>query len=142
MVQTVVYPNGFRQLHNEMNRLFDQFARPAQWRSGRTYPAVNAWEDNDNYYVEAELPGFADKDIDISAVGNQLAIKASRSPEKADNATWHRRERSAGSFGRVLNLPGDIDADKIEATLKNGVLTVTLPKAEAAKPRRITVKSK
>ncbi len=129
------------RLSREMDRLFGRMAnnkaRPA---GAATFPALNAWEDQEQYYVEAELPGFRMEDLEITVLGNQLTVKGERKPPQVEGGTWHRQERGHGSFSRTLELPGDIDSERVEATLKLGVLCVSLPKAAAAKPRRIEVK--
>jgi HSP20 family protein len=91
--------------------------------------------------VEAELPGVKDEDLEISVTGNELLLKGRRPDIEEKNVAFHRRERSAGDFERVLRLPAEIDAQKVEASLADGVLLLTLPKAEAAKPKKITVKT-
>jgi HSP20 family protein len=103
-------------------------------------PAVNSWEDEKNYYVEAELPGFTEKEIDVSVLGNELRLSGSREVEHEETKTFHRRERYTGRVERILRFPVEIDAGKIDASFKNGVLTVTLPKAQAALPRKIEVR--
>jgi HSP20 family protein len=129
-----------------IDRLFDDLLEgfpftPAPW-SGRSLqiPAVNSWEDEKSYTVEAELPGFSEKDIEVSVLGNELRLSGSRETEHEENKTFHRRERYSGRIERILRFPLEIDAGKIDATFKNGVLTVTLPKAQAALPRKIEVK--
>lgn len=124
-------------LHKEMNRLFGRFsfAGPA------AYPALNAWEDEAAYFVEAELPGFNLADLEILVTGgNQLSLKGERKAPSIEKSAWHRSERLHGSFSRVLELPAQVDTDKVEAQLQNGVLLVRLPKSEKALPRRIEVK--
>lgn len=105
------------------------------------YPALNISETADALAVEAELPGYKMENIEISVMGRDLSIKGQRTQEGETKATWHRRERLAGTFTRVVRLPFDVDAEKVSASLKNGVLHMTLPKAEAARPRRIEVKA-
>jgi HSP20 family protein len=113
--------------------------RPALDPAG--FPALNAWEDAENFYVEAELPGLALEDLEISlADTDALSIKGERK-EPACQGTWHRRERAFGTFERTLTLPGAVDAERVEANLKLGVLTVKLPKAAELKPRKIEVKA-
>jgi len=111
------------------------------WVSNPTFPAVNIWEDENSLYAEAELPGVKMEDIEISVVGNELTLKGERKPFAGDDGKYHRRERGVGSFTRVLHLPLDIDAEKVEATLRNGVLLIHLPKAAAALPRKIEVRA-
>jgi HSP20 family protein len=108
---------------------------------GRTFPPINVWEDGDNLYVEAELPGVKSENLDIAVVGNELTMKGERPAPSEEGVTYHRRERGTGSFTRVVVLPTEVDANQVNATLKNGVLLITLPKSEAAKPRKIQVKA-
>ena len=133
------------RLQNEMNRLFDRFGGVGGEDDRRTvpaYPALDLWQDGDNLYVEAELPGLVLDDLEIYVTGGtQLTLKGKRDIPEVENGTWHRRERGYGSFARGLTLPHDVNADKVEASFTNGVLTITLPKLEDAKPRRITVKT-
>jgi HSP20 family protein len=132
------------QLRGEVDRLFDEFFKPAAalHRSlvpARVFPALNIWESGDNFLAEAELPGLKSEDLEISVVGSELTLKGRR-PESADESTsYHRRERGTGEFSRVVRLPMEVDADKVQAQLQDGVLRLTLPKAEAAKPRKIQV---
>jgi HSP20 family protein len=133
-------------LQNEINRLFDHFGTggpEGERRVAPSYPALDLWQDADNLYVEAELPGLELDDLEIYVTGgNQLTLKGKRELPEVEGGTWHRRERGFGSFARAITLPNDVDADKVEAALRNGVLAVTLPKHEGAKPRRISVKPK
>src|SRR5581483_7565668 len=103
---------------------------------------VNVWEDADSFHLEAELPGMTREQLQISvAHRNQLTIQGERPGYEVEKGRWHRRERGFGRFQRVLKLPTAVDADKVEAKLENGLLQLTLPKAEEAKPRRIAVKA-
>jgi HSP20 family protein len=127
-------------LRREIDRLFDAFSG-GDGGSGRArvFPAVNLWEKGDNFYLEAELPGVNRDDLDISAAGNELTLRGQRGAPQGENVTCHRQERGFGEFNRVITLPVEVDAEKIEALLKDGVLTLTLPKAEVAKARKIKV---
>ena len=129
------------RLPDEMNRLFEGFFEdmPALRPYGRTFPALNSWEDGDAGYIEAELPGLGMDDVEVLVSGNDVTINGRRKIEAPEGATWHRRERSHGEFSRTLTLPWAIDADKVEAKFRDGVLTVTLPKSESNKPKRVTV---
>jgi HSP20 family protein len=91
--------------------------------------------------VEMEVPGVKSGQIDVSVAGDELTIKAQRPDVSEDGVTYHRRERPTGNFTRVLSLPCAVDANRVEAELAEGVLTLRLPKAEAAKPRKINVAS-
>mgnify|MGYP001553828185 CR=1 FL=1 len=130
------------RLHNEMNRLFGRYSNGVRDFSG-AFPPLNLWEDDGNLYVEAELPGFTTDDIEMYVTSdNQLSLKGERKPPHADEGTWHRQERGFGAFSRTVDLPTSVNGDKVSADFKNGVLTITLPKQEAAKPRRIKVKAR
>lgn len=131
--------NRFR---NQMDRLFESYGfDDADWRGlAVAYPPVNIWDDSDNVYAEAELPGLQMNDLEIYVTsGNQLTLKGQRKEPAVEKGVWHRQERGFGTFTRVITLPMDVNADKIEAKFANGVLTITMPKDEAAKPRRIQV---
>ncbi len=105
------------------------------------FPAINLTEDKDNYYLRAELPGVKADDLDIQTAHNDIVISGERKEaEQGENARFHRRERDTGKFSRIIKLPGEIDGNKVEAKLSLGVLTITIPKAEAAKPRQIQIR--
>jgi HSP20 family protein len=110
--------------------------------NGTRLPAVNSWEDEKNYYVEAELPGFTEKEIEVSVLGNELKLTGSRETETEsdEGKKYHRRERYTGKVERILRFPVDLDNGKIDASFQNGVLSITLPKVPAALPRKIEVK--
>jgi HSP20 family protein len=131
------------RLHGEMNRLFESFFEDAPALATRPYargwPALNTWEDGDAAWVEAELPGLAMDDVEVLVSGSDVTINGERRIAAPDNAAWHRRERSQGRFSRTLSLPWEIDADKVEARLQDGVLTVRLPKCETCKPKKVKV---
>lgn len=107
----------------------------------RAYTALNVWSDETAYFVEAELPGISFDALELSVLGSELTIAGDRPEVVEEGVTYHRRERGAGAFKRVLQLPSDIDAERVSATLEGGVLTIELPKAEAVRPRRIAVKA-
>ena len=106
------------------------------------FPLMNVTEDKDNYYIRSELPGIRSEDLEISVTGDSLTLSGERKiPTEDKDATYHRKEREAGKFSRIITLPGQIDTGKVEARCADGILTVVLPKAEAAKPRQITIKA-
>jgi len=132
------------RLQHEMNRLLGRFdlGETVATATGAVYPALNLWEDDDTLYVEAELPGLDLKDLEIYVNGsNQLSIQGERKQPSVEQGTWHRQERGYGKFSRLFDLPADVDPDNVRATLKEGVLTIELPKREETKPRRISVKA-
>lgn len=108
----------------------------------RPFPALNVWDDGDQLIAEAELPGLVESALDISVVGSELTIKGERHPATEDGVSYHRRERGTGQFTRVLRLPIEVNAERVTATLHDGVLTIHLPKAEAARPRKINVQAR
>jgi len=129
------------RLRRQVTSLFDILSEGTLpfSRSG-VFPLINLTEDTDNFYLRAELPGVAAGDLDIQAVDNGISISGERKiATEHKDAKYHRRERDAGTFSRMVTLPSDIDVDNVKASLANGILTVTIPKAEDAKPRQITI---
>lgn len=141
-----VWP-GFGRLTNlrdEIDRLFEaplaELARSSQLLSGWT-PAFDVYEDKDNFYVRAELPGMRKEDIDLSMHNGSLSISGERkNDETVKDAEVYRSERFFGRFQRTMTLPREVAVEKIKAQYKDGILSVTLPKAEEAKPKHIDVK--
>jgi len=132
----------FERMRQEVDRLFDLFAPGTEPFLSRVYPALNLTEEGDNLFVRAELPGVKPESLDISVVEGKLLIRGERKIEAEDPKTnYHRRERDAGFFRRTIPLPARVDSNKVSASLKNGVLTITLPKSEEAKPKKIAVQS-
>lgn len=129
------------RMRRQMDQLFNAFTdAPAGYRGAGVFPAVNLTEDVGNYYVRAELPGIQSDALNIQITHNNLSISGERKLEAATSgAKYHRREREAGKFSRAISMPGDVNSDHVKASLVNGILTVTVPKAEKAKPRQITV---
>jgi HSP20 family protein len=143
---------GYRTVRNPLHQFRDEVDRlltgvlagraegfvPAMFRS---QPAINVWEQDDGLKVEMELPGVRSEQLDISVAGGELSVKVNAPDDSQEGVTYHRRERPVGSFSRIVRLPVEVDADRVEADLRDGVLTITLPKAESAKPRKINVTS-
>lgn len=134
----------FRELVNlrdEMDRFFNTFfIRQLEGTEGFWAPVIDIEEDNEYFIVKAELPGIKKEDIKISVRGNLLSITGGRKQEsEIKNKTFHRIERSYGKFMRKITLPSEVNADKVQAKYKNGILTITLPKPESTKPKEITV---
>ena len=139
-----------REMQERLERMSDRFAPHYGNGNGNGYPQVdptqfpplNAWEDDQNLYVEAELPGLALADLEIYIPDPQsLTIKGQRKEPELGPGRWHRRERAQGAFERTLALPAAVNPEQVEACLKHGVLTVTLPKAPEARPRKIEVRA-
>jgi HSP20 family protein len=109
-------------------------------RSARAYPLVNLAEDADNLYVEALAPGINPDTINLTVVRNTLTISGEKQAPPVQSAeAFHRNERAAGRFVRNLDLPVEVNADNVQAQYTNGLLNITLPKAEIAKPKKIRV---
>ena len=127
-----------RQLDLLTNAMFGSAGLP--FSPSGVFPAVNITEDVNKYYVRAELPGLKADEINLQVRGKNLSISGERKIQsEGKNATYHRREREEGSFSRIIVLPGDINADCVEANMVNGILTVAIDKSETAKPKQITV---
>jgi len=127
---------------DEMNRVFDVFEGPLGLRSmpRGTFPAVSVYETDEQYLLRADLPGVDPKDLDLSVAENTVTLTGKRNDEQKD-VRYYRRERPVGSFTRTLTLAERIDANKVKADYKNGVLSVVVPKMESAKPKSIAIKA-
>lgn len=137
-------PSAWREmdrLQREMNRLFEDYS-PMRVRSAPSYPALNVWSNEEGLLVTAEVPGVSPEDIEVNVIGDTLNLSGARKPDELkEGARYHRQERGYGKFSRTLQLPFPVSVAKIEANFKNGVLSVSLPRAEEDKPRKIAVKS-
>lgn len=132
-------------LRNEIDRLFDSplnaLTNNSQQFLNGWLPTIDLYEDQDHLVLKAELPGMKKEDIDISLQGDVLTLSGERKEEEVfDKAETYRAERFLGRFQRTCTLPISVDARKVDASYKDGILTVTLPKAEEAKPKQIEVK--
>ncbi len=108
--------------------------------SARTYPLINMAEDKDNVYVEALAPGINPETLEVSVLNNTIRIAGEKTAVKdVKPEAFHRNERGAGKFIRTISLPVEVNADKVKAEYKDGILLLTLPKAESAKPKQISV---
>ena len=135
--------DALERMRRDMDRLSEGLTRGIfREPTAGVFPLMNVTEDKDDYYVRAELPGLKADDLDISVTGDTLSISGERTlPVENEKAQYHRREREAGKFSRIVSLPAQVDTGKVEARCTDGVLTVVLPKAEAAKPKQIAVKT-
>lgn len=133
-------------LQNRLNRAFDDvWGRTRRgeedYISSAWMPAVDVRENQDSLDIQVEVPGIEPKDVNVSVEGGVLTIKGSRNFEKAtEGETYHRVERAYGTFERSFTLPTNVDTGKVKATYRQGVLHLSLPKREEAKPRSISIK--
>src|SRR5688500_7179563 len=138
--------NEMSLLQNQMNRLFESalhgWPSESNGTTGTTnwIPAADIYESENELFVNLDLPGVDPKLVDVRVENNVLTIRGERQfEEKQNKENYHRVERSYGAFARSFTLSTAVDADKIRASYKAGVLSITLPKAEAAKPKRIQI---
>jgi HSP20 family protein len=134
---------------DEMQRRFEDFLpfwpslRRFPFDDGEWVPAIDMYEKDNKYMIKTELPGMKEEDVDVSVVGDSLAIKGEKKAEsEIKEEDYYRSERSYGSFFRTIALPLDADPDKIEANFEDGVLEVAIPKTEAVKPKKVRVSAK
>ena len=136
------YERDMERLRRDMNRLFGDWPARAGWSTPQGFPAMNAWTNEDSAVITAELPGVSIEDIEIAVERNTLTLRGRREPEEiAEGASYHRRERRFGGFNRAFRLPFLVDSEGVKAELKNGLLTIVLPRAEADKPKKIAIAS-
>jgi HSP20 family protein len=141
------FPSDVLNIQREINRMFNSFFRneaeddtlaTAAW-----YPSADIAEQDDGYIVKMELPGVTKDDVKIVMQENMLTVKGEKKQEKeSKGSNYHRVERSYGSFQRSFTLPTSVKGDKVDASFKDGVLSIVLPKAEEAKRKQIEVKVK
>ncbi len=136
---------GFGDLdktRREVERLFDSLDGLTRTGAAGVFPAVNVSEDAEAVYVRAELPGVDAGDLDITVENDTLSIRGERRPAAGDETvSFHRRERGWGAFRRSLSLPCRVDSAEVQALYRDGLLTITLPKAAEARPQRISVRA-
>jgi HSP20 family protein len=134
--------NALMNLQRELDRVFDKPLGLDLGLSGRgVFPPVNVFGDRDSYVVRMEIPGASSDQINIESHGRTLTVSGKRESGAPQGGSFHRHERSSGQFSRSLQLPADLDLGRAEASYKQGMLTIRIPKKEEAKPRQITVKA-
>jgi HSP20 family protein len=142
------FPSDVMNMQREINRMFDNFFRGGlmggdTFASAGWTPAVDIAERENEYAVRVELPGVSKDDVKITMQNNVLTVRGEKKQEKeTKDANYHRLERSYGSFERSFTLPATVKADRIDASYADGILTISLPKADEAKPKQIEVKVK
>jgi HSP20 family protein len=136
-------PDRWMSLRDDLNSLFESPFWSGVGRAGQLFsgwsPALDLYQNNDNVIAVAELPGMRREDIQISLHDGTLTISGERKRESSNGEKAERTERYIGTFRRSITLPARVDANKVTATYRDGILTVTLPKAEEAKPKQIQV---
>jgi HSP20 family protein len=145
--ELAMFPSDVLSIQREINRMFNSFFRPDQedesLATSSWNPAVDIAEHEDQYIVKVELPGVSREDVKVTMEENQLMIRGEKKQEKeSKGSNYHRLERSYGSFQRTFALPSNVKGERIEASFKDGVLNIVLPKAEEAKRKEIEVKVK
>jgi HSP20 family protein len=134
--------NALLNLQRELERVVDNPLGLDLGLSGRgVSPAVNVFSERDGYVVRMEVPGMSPEQINIESQGRTLTISGKRESGAPQGGSFHRRERSSGQFSRSLQLPADLELSRAEASYKQGMLTVRIPKKEEAKPHQITIKA-
>ena len=130
-------------LREAMDRLFNDAFTPSSFSGGLQIPAVDLYQTDDEVVVKASLPGLKAEDVQITVTGEMLTLKGEfKQKEDVKEKAYHLREQRYGLFERAFALPTEVVADKAKAEFENGILTITLPKAEEVKPKMITVKAK
>lgn len=135
------------QLRTAMDRLFDDFGRDlplsrlGDAHIAAPFPRINILEDADRFILEGELPGLKMTDLEITCLGRELTIRGERTDSDDPKESFARRECPTGSFVRTVTFPAEVDAEKVAASLEDGILAISVPKAESAKPRRIAIQS-
>jgi HSP20 family protein len=135
-------------LREAMDRLFDDaFTHPISMSGGSVLPPIDMFETANEVVVKATLPGMKAEDVQISVTGDIITLRGEFKSQNGDgdgdkNATYHVREHRYGTFERTIRLPSDVQSDKARAEFENGILTVSLPKSEAVKPKIINIKTK
>jgi len=131
---------SLRQMH-DLQRQLNSLLSPESYND-RTYPPLNVWASDQGAIVELEVPGVNLDDIEITAVADTLTLKGEKKAEESQNdPAYYHQERYYGNFARTVRLPFRIETDKVKAQLSRGILKITAPRAEADKPKKITVKS-
>ena len=137
-----VYRDPFEVLQSELERMVDAAFGPVGQAGGGLYPPMNVFDHGDAFVVKAEVPGVTPEKIEIHVEDDTLTLRGERAfSEPSKNAAYHRRERGQGEFRRVIRIPGRVAADEAKAQYRDGILTITIPKAKEARPRRVQIEA-
>ena len=132
----------FRDFQRGIDRLFDSFDPFSPIRSITSFPSINIYDSGDRYIVSAQLPGLGPDDIELTMTGDTLNLRGERKKDDTiSEDSYRRQERPTGRWSRSITLPDRVDSDRVSASFSQGILTVTVPKAESDKPRQIAVSS-
>jgi HSP20 family protein len=135
-------PSTVAQMRRDMESLMERLSGVTSDESiAGVFPPMNVSEDRDHYYVRALVPGVDAAQLNVSVVHQTIAVSGTRQSSEEQGVSYHRKERAEGAFSRSVTLPGAFDGARVEAKCVDGILTLTLPKPEAAKPRRVTVQT-
>jgi HSP20 family protein len=128
-------------LQRKLDNLYGNYGKRSgyRWELASAAPRTNLYEHGDNFEIRAEVPGLEKDNLNVKIQGNYLEISGERGSDAPEGYKTHKTERGVGSFSRSFTLPADVDSTKVEAALKDGVLYLTLPKHEAAKPKKISI---
>lgn len=128
-------------LQRKLDNLYGNYGRRSgyRWDLASAAPRTNLYEHGDNFEIRAEVPGLEKDNLNVKIQGNYLEISGERGSDAPEGYKTHKTERGVGSFSRSFTLPADVDSTKVEATLKDGVLYLSLPKHETAKPKKISI---
>jgi HSP20 family protein len=132
--------NGLAQMRRDMETLMERLTGVTADGSV-VFPPMNVSEDLDHYYVRALIPGIDASQLNVSVVHQTIAVSGTRQSAEEEGVSYHRKERAEGPFSRSVTLPASFDGARVDAKYVDGILTLTLPKPEAAKPRRVTVQT-
>jgi len=134
--------NAFAQMRRDMETLMERLTGVTPDGSvAGVFPPMNVSEDLDHYYVRALIPGIDASQLNVSVVRQTIAVSGTRKSPEEEGVSHHRKERAEGAFSRSVTLPASFDGARVDAKYVDGILTLTLPKPEAAKPRRVTVQT-
>ncbi|MCI4625096.1 MAG: Hsp20/alpha crystallin family protein [Candidatus Magnetoovum sp. WYHC-5] len=127
-----------RQMQDKLNKQFSVYERQQQ----TAFPAFNVYGRSEGVVLTAEIPGLQPKDIDVSVVGNTVTVTLERKPlEVTENESFHRQERWYGKYSRSIDVPFNVDSEKVTAKFSNGILYLFLPKIESDKPKKVEIKT-
>src|SRR4029453_8538334 len=132
--------NALAQMRRDMETLMERLTG-ATADGSVVFPPMNVSEDLDHYYVRALIPGIDASQLNVSVVRQTIAVSGTRQSPEEEGVSYHRKERAEGPFSRSVTLPASFDGARVDAKYVDGILTLTLPKPEAAKPRRVTVQT-